>query len=214
MKRCVKNSLLLVVIAALALVFAGPIKAQMFSTLHNFSPVSDFAPYTNSDGALPSSLIMSGQTLYGSARNGGAAGLGALFALRIDGTGFTNIHDFVGTDGARDAALVLSSNILYGASYVGGSFGRGSVFAIGVDGTGLTDLFNFPRPLRVNHSQTVMALIPPAWFYLEILCTARRSTAVVRVRAQSSPSKPMGQVLPICTVLLGIRQTEPIRTVD
>ena len=51
----------------------------------------------NSDGANPrAGLILSGNTLYGTASNGGTSGNGTVFAVNTDGTGFTNLHSFTG----------------------------------------------------------------------------------------------------------------------
>ena len=50
---------------------------------------------TNSDGANPyAGLILSGNTLYGTASDGGSSGNGTVFAVNTDGTGFTNLHSF------------------------------------------------------------------------------------------------------------------------
>ena len=48
-----------------------------------------------SDGANPrAGLILSGNTLYGTAVGGGSSGNGTVFAVNTDGTGFTNLHSF------------------------------------------------------------------------------------------------------------------------
>jgi uncharacterized repeat protein (TIGR03803 family) len=148
MKTSTKNLFLLpVLIAALGLMLARQVTAQTFRTLHSFTPLYKFDPNTNtnSDGATPGGLILSGQTLYGAAQSGGSSGNGTVFAINTDGTGFTNVHNFAGypTDGARGAALFSASNGLYGAAFVGGSSGRGVLFAINTDGTGLNNLYNF-----------------------------------------------------------------------
>ena len=39
-------------------------------------------------------LILSGNTLYGTAYYGGSAGNGTVFALNTNGTGFTTLHTF------------------------------------------------------------------------------------------------------------------------
>ena len=50
---------------------------------------------TNSDGANPhAGLILSGNTLYGTANQGGSSGNGTVFAVNTNGTGFTNLHSF------------------------------------------------------------------------------------------------------------------------
>src|SRR5206468_680486 len=107
-----------------------------FTTLHTFT--TGF--YGNSDGAAPSAgLILSGNTLYGTALYGGGAGRGTVFALNADGTGFTTLHHFAGypSDGELPyATLILSGNTLYGTARFGGSSGYGAVFALNTDGTG------------------------------------------------------------------------------
>jgi len=98
-----------------------------------------------SDGAHPeASLILSGNTLYGTARNGGL-GHGTVFAVNTDGTGFTTLHSFTGGDDGADpiAALILSGNTLYGTADSGGSQGHGTVFALNTNGTAFTTLHNF-----------------------------------------------------------------------
>ena len=70
-----------------------------FTTLHSFAPVYMGFPTTNSEGTTPSSVILSGNTLYGVTARGGSAGNGTLFAVNTDGTGFTNLHHFSGSSG-------------------------------------------------------------------------------------------------------------------
>jgi uncharacterized repeat protein (TIGR03803 family) len=124
-----------------------------FTTLHSFTP-ADFPPYENSDGANPcAGLILSGNILYGTACNGGSSGVGTVFKVNTDGTGFTSLYSFTAqsadypmpnSDGASPCAgLILSGNTLYGTTYQGGSSGVGTVFKINTDGTGFTNLHNF-----------------------------------------------------------------------
>src|SRR5438270_518090 len=103
-------------IAVLNLIPAGRVTAQTFTTLHSFN---------HSDGANPlAGLVLSGNTLYGTAQSGGSSGYGTVFAVNTDGTGFTNLHSFTArntfganSDGANPAAgLVLSGNTLYGTA--------------------------------------------------------------------------------------------------
>src|SRR5260221_6253553 len=116
-----------------------------FTTLHSFSATSGSLS-TNSDGADPyGGLIMSGNTLYGTTEGGGSAGVGTVFAVNTDGTGFTNLHSFTGGgDGAEpQAGLIISGNTLYGTAYAGGSASNGTVFAVNTDGTGFMLLHSF-----------------------------------------------------------------------
>lgn len=119
-----------------------------FSILHTFTTPSSYQN-TNSDGAIPrASLVLSGDTLYGTTAFGGFFGGGTVFALRTDGTGFTSLHHFTGpSDGSEPrTALVLSGNTLYGVANSGGTTGFGTVFALSTNGMGFTTIYNFPRP--------------------------------------------------------------------
>jgi uncharacterized repeat protein (TIGR03803 family) len=101
------------------------------------------------DGADPyNTLILSGNTLYGTAANNGfnngPSGGGTVFALNTNGTGFRTVHNFTISDGDFPSAdMVLSGNTLYGMTQEGGASSRGTVFAVNTDGTGFTILYNF-----------------------------------------------------------------------
>jgi len=75
-------------------------------------------------------LVLSGNTLYGTAPRGGSSGDGTVFALNTDGTGFTTLYSFTGgSDGGYPTAgLVFLDNTLYGAANSGG--GSGTVFSL------------------------------------------------------------------------------------
>jgi uncharacterized repeat protein (TIGR03803 family) len=152
MKTWIKNTFRLCLLAAvLGSVPVGQLLAQTFTTLHSFT-ATPAAPFTNSDGANPSAaVVLLGSTLYGTTFDGGSGGgagqlgRGTLFAVRTDGTGFTNLHDFSpDTGGAHPAAgLLLSGTRLYGTTVIGGDSNFGTVFAIDTDGTGFTTLYSF-----------------------------------------------------------------------
>jgi uncharacterized repeat protein (TIGR03803 family) len=123
-----------------------------FATLHQFDKVGLTSPtLSNSDGALVySRVVLSGNTLYGTAYRGGSFGFGTIFAMNTDGTGFTNLYNFRGdTNGGNPtAALVSFGGTLYGtASGEDTSFrSRGTVFAINSDGTDFSVLHSFTAP--------------------------------------------------------------------
>src|SRR5258705_4415 len=110
-------SLLPALFAVLNLLPAGRVTAQIFT--YGGAGANPFA-----------GLILSGNTLYGTASGGGSSGKGTVFGLNNDGTGFTNLHNFTAliyytnglgqviahnSDGAfPHAGLVLSGNTLYG----------------------------------------------------------------------------------------------------
>ncbi len=117
-----------------------------FATLYSFTAISDPYTYTNRDGASPfAGLVLSSNTLYGAAVNGGAFGSGTVFGINTDGSGFASLYNFTGgRDGGNPwAGLILSSNTLYGAASQGGSSESGTVFKLNTDGTGFTTLHNF-----------------------------------------------------------------------
>lgn len=113
-----------------------------FQLLHSFSS----AP---SDGSRPrASLVLDGKgNLFGTTLYGGSQGLGTVFRLRTDGSGFVVVHSF--TNGAADgaspyAALILGqSDTLFGTTYGGGEGSSGTVFSLQTDGTGFRILHSF-----------------------------------------------------------------------
>jgi uncharacterized repeat protein (TIGR03803 family) len=130
-----------------------------FTNLHSFAALFGTKGIdqtgTNNEGSGPNgSLILSGNTLYGTAIEGGSAGNGTVFKVNTDGTGFTNLHNFTATSGSSgvfeygansDGAtppggLILSGSTLYGTAGYGGSLGYGAVFAVNTDGNGFTNL--------------------------------------------------------------------------
>jgi uncharacterized repeat protein (TIGR03803 family) len=144
MKTSIKNLFLLpALIAGLGLIPAGRVTAQTFTTLHSFN--------YNSDGAYPvAGLILSGNTLYGTASGGGSSRTGTVFAVNTNGTGFTTLYSFTSEpydnyDGADPSAgLILSGTNLYGTAYSGGSAANmGTLFAVNTNGTGFTTLHSF-----------------------------------------------------------------------
>jgi uncharacterized repeat protein (TIGR03803 family) len=113
-------------------VFAINTDGTGFTNLHSFA--------SSSDGANPyGALVLSGNTLYGTASQGGSHGNGTVFAVNTDGAGFTNLYNFTGgSDGANPyCGLVISNNTLYGTTVGSGSgvAGNGTVFALTTNGT-------------------------------------------------------------------------------
>jgi uncharacterized repeat protein (TIGR03803 family) len=139
-------------------VFALNLSGTIATNLHNFSAetTNRLGIYTNSDGADPAAnLILSGNAFYGTAEFGGSNGNGTIFSLPVNGTGFTNIHNFsasmpnaVGRSTNADGAdpqcgLILSGGTFYGTASGGGNAGNGAVFRVNTDGTGFTNLHSF-----------------------------------------------------------------------
>jgi len=125
-------------------VFAVNTVGTGFTNLYSFKG--------DTNGGVPcAGLILSGKFLFGTANRGGSSGNGSVFAVKTNGTGFTNLYSFSAIDGNGNnsdganpqAGLILSSNILYGTAAYGGTSGAGTIFAVNTDGTGFTNLYNF-----------------------------------------------------------------------
>jgi uncharacterized repeat protein (TIGR03803 family) len=118
-----------------------------FRLLHSFTG--------GSDGGKPcSSMILSGSILYGTTEQGGSPGIGTVFAVNTNGTGFRNLHRFSPPAGAYphwrnddgiypETGLLLARDKLYGTACIGGTLGYGTLFAVNTDGSGFTNLHNF-----------------------------------------------------------------------
>ncbi|HEY2103816.1 MAG TPA: choice-of-anchor tandem repeat GloVer-containing protein, partial [Chthoniobacterales bacterium] len=137
-------------------VFAINSDGTGFRAVHTFNSGS-------TDGARPSAgLVLSGNRLFGTTAAGGASGLGTVFALNTDGTGFTLLHSFAGAGQGADAEgdLILSGNTLYGTarfSSGGNSPGDGIVFAVNTDGTGFRIVHSFSA--ATDGAQPVAGLV-------------------------------------------------------
>ena len=78
-----------------------------FTNLHTFAGTGSIP---GSEGANPiGNLILSGNTLYGTTIYGGL-GVGTVFKVNTDGTGFTNIYAFTGgqDEGQPNSGVILS----------------------------------------------------------------------------------------------------------
>jgi uncharacterized repeat protein (TIGR03803 family) len=129
-----------------------------FTTLHTF---------TNSDGANPNGVdpvILSGNTLYGTAAHGGVSAYGTVFRLNTDGSGFKVLHSFsppapypypdsTNIDGVTPfGGLVLVGDTLYGTASRGGTSSGGTVFKVKTDGSGFVVLHNFTAIVESTNS--------------------------------------------------------------
>jgi uncharacterized repeat protein (TIGR03803 family) len=124
-------------------VFAVNTNGTGFTNLYSFRAggYDASSTYTNSDGGGPqTSLILSGNTLFGTAYEGGGSGNGTVFAVNTNGTDFTCLYSFTAASaaspytnsdgGGPNGSLVLSGNTLFGTAMGGGSSGNGTVFSL------------------------------------------------------------------------------------
>lgn len=83
--------------------------------------------------------------LYGCAARGGKHGIGTIFRLGKDGSGFSKIYDFMISGGGIPEAglLQLSDGTLYGTTRYGGNNEFGTIFKISPDGSNYKNILHF-----------------------------------------------------------------------
>jgi len=115
------------------------------NTHGQYTVVHDFAGGA-SDGAAPKgSFTLSGSTLYGMATSGGSNGVGIVFKINTNGTGFLVLHSFGDPyDGYwPSGSLIMSGATLYGMTPYGGSNNVGVIFRMNTDGSDYSVLHHF-----------------------------------------------------------------------
>jgi uncharacterized repeat protein (TIGR03803 family) len=136
-------------------VFSMQTNGSAFTVLKDFSAGSADGKggYTNLDGVSPNAgLLLAGATLYGTTFYGGTNGLGTVFKVNTNGSGFSTLKHFSAAEaGYPWAGMVLSGSTLYGTAS-GGNDAAGAVFAINTNGTGFTILkmFSYSDGLGIN----------------------------------------------------------------
>ena len=101
------------------------------------------------DAAAPQGGVVIGtnSALYGTTRNGGIFGVGTIYKLNPDGSGYAVLHSFSGTNGDGSAPwgtlAMASDGLLYGTTHSGGSNAVGTVFRLNLNGTGYMVLYSF-----------------------------------------------------------------------
>lgn len=128
-------------------VFKMETDGSAYEVLHQFTG-------EEGDGCEPhGSLITDGSALYGMTYWGGlvtssSSGLGVVFKINFDGTGYTHLHEFGGFpagDGAYPwGSLVLGGTTLYGMTISHGTSWGGTIFKVETDGSGYQNLHHFP----------------------------------------------------------------------
>jgi uncharacterized repeat protein (TIGR03803 family) len=133
-----------------------------------------------SDGAYPyAGLVLSGNTLFGTAAYDGSGDDGTVFACFISGTNsvYSVLHTFTAynytTDTNSDGAfpyggVILSGNTLYGTAYNGGNDSYGTVFSISlpmppltITPSGANLVVTWPTNVLVFTLQSTTSLVPP-----------------------------------------------------
>lgn len=122
---------------------------NVFSIGTNGTGIQNLASFSGTAGVNPGAqphtgLIVSGSTLYGMTIVGGSNGIGTIFSVNTDSTGYKNLYSFSGSDGALPAGnLLLIGSTLYGMTSTGGTNSNGTIFSISTDGSGFHNLLSF-----------------------------------------------------------------------
>jgi len=120
---------------------------------------------TAGDGRKPMAGLLeaSDGLLYGTTTIGGTNGLGTIFKMNGDGSGYVIVRSFTltGSDGRNPRAeLVEGSNgVLYGTTDEGGSGNTGTVFAINKDGSNYRILRHFGPGTSTDGSSPAAPLL-------------------------------------------------------
>jgi len=156
-----------------------------FTVFHYFN-----STYQDPGGMYPEDgFAISGSTLYGVAQTGAANGYGNVFAIKTDGTGFTNLHSFKYNEGSSPSAgLILVSNVLYGTAASGG-LGAGSVFKMRTDGSGFTNLHSFNALNEPHYPYCTLCVVGNTLYGTTSSSTAASSGAVFRINMDGSGYK-------------------------
>ncbi|HEX3719759.1 MAG TPA: choice-of-anchor tandem repeat GloVer-containing protein [Verrucomicrobiae bacterium] len=109
--------------------------AYGFGTMFNWTGSGFTTIYNFTAAAAPSSLALSGGTLYG------MTAFGKVLSINTNGSGFT--VSSTGAGSISSQGYVVSGGTLYGICPDGGDYGWGSIFSINLNGTGYTTLYSF-----------------------------------------------------------------------
>ncbi|MFI4962674.1 MAG: choice-of-anchor tandem repeat GloVer-containing protein [Legionellales bacterium] len=110
-----------------------------YITMHSFAGGT-------TDGQSPmGSLNSDGTYLYGMTESGGFNGVGTIFKILPNGTGYAKVFDFSAstTGNFPYGSLISDGTYLYGLTYNGGSASNGQIFKVKPNGTGYTSLHDF-----------------------------------------------------------------------
>lgn len=97
-------------------------------------------------GSFPqASLYFDGTYLYGTTQNGGTNGIGTIFKILPNGSGFQTLKSFSGALNGLNpvSTLVSDGSYLYGITKSGGLYTKGTLFKIMPDGTNFLNIVDF-----------------------------------------------------------------------
>jgi uncharacterized repeat protein (TIGR03803 family) len=106
------------------------------------SPATSIVSFDGTHGQSPSGIVVSGSTIYGVARSGGANGDGEVFSVPVTG-GTPNVLASFDSADAGPIDLIVSGNTLYGMTFTSDSGSTTTVFSLPTSGGTPTVLASF-----------------------------------------------------------------------
>ncbi|MFA4852153.1 MAG: choice-of-anchor tandem repeat GloVer-containing protein [Bacteroidales bacterium] len=155
-----------------------------------YAKLLDFSGTAN--GSFPwGSLISDGTFLYGMTSYGGSNGVGVIFKIKPDGTGYSDLFDFA-NDNVHGyvplGSLISDGSFLYGMASSGGTNGVGVIFKYGIavgiaENNAETDFTIYPNPATDNLTiecpqQTVIEILNIQGQLIKILTANGNKTSV------------------------------------
>jgi uncharacterized repeat protein (TIGR03803 family) len=134
-------------------IFKLNVDGSGFTVLHEFAPWSqsvsvDGYPINPEGSSVSGKMLILGGKLYGATDAGGSGGVGVIFTLSTNGTGFKVLHSFPVASSKREVGRVQTfvavGNRLYGSGWQGGAFLEGALFQVDVPAGTYKTLYNFP----------------------------------------------------------------------
>jgi uncharacterized repeat protein (TIGR03803 family) len=89
-------------------------------------------------------VVSDGINLYGMTNTGGTYGIGTLYKVKNDGSGFTVLINFMGASNGNEGygSLIYDGIFLYGMTRGGGINAKGTIFKVKTDGSNYTKLLD------------------------------------------------------------------------
>jgi len=174
-----------------------------------FTALKEFPDHIT-EGGWPRWLVISGNTLYGTAASGGASDNGMLFRMNTDGSDYTVLQHFYGTNGPGPLGLVLDGLTLYGTTLNATNSNNGALYKINTDGSGFSIIKSFngddgdgPANLVMSSNTLYGITFRGGGTIFRIQTDGASHTILRRLNVSTDGGSPLGCLLLSGTTLYG-----------
>ena len=149
----------------------GAIWSMTIGDTSTLKQLHSFVYGSNADVAIPFGALAYNPNdglLYGQAFNGGANGLGGLFSLNPDGSGYQlrySLSKEIGGMPQMGAPLIGSDGLIYSNEWLGGANGLGSILAFNPSTNQVTSVFNYTKQTGSQPYSTLAESKSGKWLY-------------------------------------------------